>query len=289
MVHFHTSASTPRLTSELYFGLACLLLFSLIHFATAITPTTIGRDACPATAVALINARFRSKPAHCLPTPMTKLTDEQKETFVRDGFVVLPGFARPNLVDAAERRIDRAYENGRYREMTKKLLGRDQPTPNFNKGVKQSNQVMNLMYKAGLFEIAEDLLGEGHAVIRDDLAQIAVTLPCQHFIDEGMDIKEPQPRNKWHIDAGQGKYAAQGTDFSFLMGVALSEGQEVDENRGQFNVWPGTFQISPPRSGFILAKIITNGRLFAINITLFRLPSSHSPSPGRSIPKRTPH
>lgn len=171
---------------------------------------------------------------------MAKLTDEQKEAFVRDGFVIIPGFVPTKLVDAAERRIDRAYENGRYHEMTKKLLGRDQPTPNFNKGVKQSNQVMNLMYKTGLFEIAEDLLGEGHPVIRDDLAQIAVTFPCQHFIDEGMDIREPQPKRRWHIDAGQGKYAAQGTDFSFLMGVALSEGQEVDENRGQFNVWPGT-------------------------------------------------
>lgn len=171
---------------------------------------------------------------------MTKLTDEQKEAFVRDGFVILPGFVPTELVDAAESRIDTAYENGRYNRMIKKLLGRDQPTPNFYKPIKQSQEVMDLMYKTGLYEVAEDLVGEGHAVIRDDLAQIAVTFPCQHFIDEGMDINEPQPKRKWHIDAGQGKYAAQGTDFSFLMGVALSDGQEVDENRGQFTVWPGT-------------------------------------------------
>lgn len=163
---------------------------------------------------------------------------------MRDGFVILPGFIPPEMADKAEKCIDTAYAKGQYNKMVKKLLGADQPTPNFYRPVKQAPEIMDLMYKTGLFEIANELLGQGNAVVRDELAQIAVTFKCEHWVQAGRGLQEPHPKFKWHIDAGQGKYAAEGTDFSLLMGVALSEGQEIDENRGQFVIWPGTSSIN---------------------------------------------
>lgn len=169
---------------------------------------------------------------------MPILSKERKEVFVRDGFVILPGFIPDEMVDKAEKRIDTAYANGQYNKMVKKLLGADQPTPNFYRPVKQAPEIMDLMYKTGLFEIANDLLGQENAVVRDELAQIALTFKCEHWVNAGWGMKEAHPKFKWHIDAGQGKYATEGTDFSVLMGVALSEGQEIDENRGQLTIWP---------------------------------------------------
>lgn len=183
---------------------------------------------------------------------MVTLTSKQKEALVRDGYIILPGFIPTDMVDEAEKCIDTAYANGKYKEMVKKLLGADQPTPNFNRQVKQAPEIMDLMYKTGLFEIANDLLGEGNAVVRDELAQIAVTFKCEHWVKAKWGMKEPHPKFKWHIDAGQGKYASEGTDFSLLMGVALSEGQEINENRGHFMIWPGKFSNETDAKGSTL-------------------------------------
>lgn len=167
------------------------------------------------------------------------LTQEQKETFIRDGFVILPGAVSEDLVQIASDFVDKAYEDGSYNLNGAKKPGAKHPVPGFYKPIKQSAQIMNLLHKSGLFEVADELVGKGNATIRDKQGQIAYTTPNEIYREEGKDMKEPHPKRKWHIDAGHGKYAALGSDFSFLVGVCLSDGQHVDENRGQFTVWPG--------------------------------------------------
>lgn len=172
----------------------------------------------------------------CTPQP---LSDEQRNAFVRDGFVIIPGAVPQKNVRQAMQFIQTAYENKQYNINGISKPGARKPAPGFYKPVQAAKEVMDLLYASNLYAAAEQILGKGHVKIRNNHGQIAYTAPSENFINQGMDIKEPHPKRRWHIDAGHGKYAAVGSDFSLLIGVCLSDGQYIDENRGQFNVWPG--------------------------------------------------
>lgn len=172
------------------------------------------------------------------------LTKEQKETFMRDGFVILPNALPKDKVKTALDFIDQAYEDGKYNMNGATRPGAKRPSPAFLKPVKGAPQITDLFWKSGLFEVAEELHGKGNVTLRGKAGQVAYNPPCELFQEEGKDKTEPHPKNNWHIDAGNGKYAALGSDFSFLVGVCLTEGQDIDESRGQFTIWPGTYIIA---------------------------------------------
>lgn len=182
------------------------------------------------------------------PTPGTEieiddtpvLSREQKEAFIRDGFVILERAIPMEKVRAALDLIDGAYESGQYNSSGTTQPGSKKAVPGFVRPVKQAPEVLELAYGTVLLQAAEDLLGKGHCRIRNKLAQIAYTAQNEQYVEQGMGMKEPHPKLRWHIDAGNGKYAAWGSDFSLLCGVCLSDGQYVDENRGQFNIWVGS-------------------------------------------------
>lgn len=71
------------------------------------------------------------------------------------------------------------------------------------------------------------------------MAEVSFNAPNEIFVKEGMDMTEPFPKSKWRVEPGQGIYKGRGGDFNFLVGVALSDGQDVDENAGLVMVWPG--------------------------------------------------
>ncbi|PXF41756.1 hypothetical protein BWQ96_08545 [Gracilariopsis chorda] len=166
---------------------------------------------------------------------MPVLTEVQKLEFIRDGYVVLPGIVPFDMAGAALYHCDIAYESKKYN--LPQNNGNYRPTPSFWHSVKSANPVTDLFYKTDLYQVAEDLLGPSNTVLRKEEGQIAYTLPDE---ESGLGLDDDHPKNKWHIDTPQGPYANQGTSFILMFGVALSEGQIVDQNRGQLTVWPGS-------------------------------------------------
>lgn len=171
------------------------------------------------------------------------LSEEQKLSFVRDGFVIISGFISSETLEAATSFIDDAYNNGEYQENTRKILGESLTVPDFATDVKNAPEVLDLIFKTGLQDIAEDLLGDDLATVTDNEGHVMFTPPCQSFIEQGMDTEERYPKRRWKIDGGEGKYSKKGSAFSLLVSVALSEDQDIDENRGQVMIWPGTFAL----------------------------------------------
>ncbi|KAI0566673.1 hypothetical protein FGB62_7g01 [Gracilaria domingensis] len=167
---------------------------------------------------------------------MTSLTEEQKLSFIRDGYIILPQIVSIGLIQAALAHCDAAYAANHYN--TPKHDSGVKPTPSFWRSVKSARPVTDLFYESGLMQVAEQLLGASNVDILNDDGQIAYTLPNP---DSELSLHEQHPKQKWHIDTPLGEYINRGADFVLIVGVALSEGQEVDENRGQFTVWPGRY------------------------------------------------
>jgi len=166
---------------------------------------------------------------------MPYLTEEQKRSFIKDGFLVLRDIIPLDLVQIALDHCDTAYAEGEY--VVKDPNGAD-PIPTFNDNVQKTPAIANLMTESRLFEACEDLIGTGKAKF-GKRAQIAFRLTDQRMLRKKMGLTEPMPKHRWHIDGGNGKYKDTASAFTLLVGVCLSPGQDVDENRGQFNVWPG--------------------------------------------------
>lgn len=167
------------------------------------------------------------------------MTDEQKLAFIRDGFVVLRGAVSKDLVERAEACADQSIEEGTSMCKQATKASADAPV-RFGGAVQHSDEITDLFFKSGLEKYAEHLLGEGNVVLRGRAGQVAYVKKQELLLEAGMTLTERRDKNKWHIDPGKGKYAALRSDFSFIIGVALSSGQDVDENRGQFHVWPGS-------------------------------------------------
>lgn len=163
------------------------------------------------------------------------LSEEQKRSFIRDGFVILRDVVPRQMVDAALRVVDKGFADGKY---TLNDHNKQDVVPFFNHEVEQAPEVERIMSNTCLIEACEDLLGKGNSYYGKG-AQIAFRPTDERLKGQGMGMTQNMPKHKWHIDGGSGKYMKTASSFTMLVGVALSDGQDVDENRGQFNVWPG--------------------------------------------------
>lgn len=167
------------------------------------------------------------------------LTNEQKQSFIDDGYVIIPGAVSQDLVKTALDFTDQSHREDKYNMNGSGRQGSEHPFPSFHKPLQKSEEVLGMFYKSGLYSAAEQLLGEGNVGIRNEQGQIMYNLPSEIYIDEGKELAAPHPKRKWNMEPARGKYGQFGSDFSFRISVCLSEGQEVDENCGQLNVWPG--------------------------------------------------
>lgn len=165
---------------------------------------------------------------------MPTLTDAQKQSFITDGYIIIPSLIPPDLVDAAEQQVDEALASKHSTTDHDRQDGNNN-LPTFYHA-RTSNEVLSLYSDTLLQDAVHDLLG-GNLQIRDCGAQLACTFPGDTSV--GMD--DVPDKKQWHVDASHGRYAVIAADFLVLAGVALSEGQDVDENRGQLVVFPGMF------------------------------------------------
>lgn len=161
------------------------------------------------------------------------------ETFVREGYVVLPGLVQQELVAGALNDLDKAYDKGRYHQNGKNRLGSSTAMPVFEKKVRKHDILRDVFFRSGLVHACEQLLGENCVTLRENIPTVSYLLPNEEFIEQGMSLTAPYPPKKWELDRPNLDYRGLGSDFNFLVGIALSEGQDKDENAGQFVVWPG--------------------------------------------------
>lgn len=165
------------------------------------------------------------------------LTDDQKQFFITNGYVILRDVVPSSMVEAALRVADAAFE---AREYTLNDHNKNDVVPIFKQHIEKSPEIYEIMTKTILHDACDDLLGKGNCKY-GKRAQIAFRPTDERLVQKGMGKTENMPKHRWHIDGGSGKYMKTASAFTLLVGVVLSEGQDVDENRGQFTVWPGKF------------------------------------------------
>lgn len=168
--------------------------------------------------------------------PNQVLTNKQKKAFMRDGYLVLRGAVPQEMVEAALKAVDEAFENGQYEIEADKA----DPVPHFNVEARKHEDIAHIPRQTDVFAACEDLMGKNKAHYGPK-GQIAFRQTDLKMIQSGMTMTEAMPAHRYHIDGGHGVLGPTGTPFSLLVGICLSDGQDIDENRGQFNVWPGKF------------------------------------------------
>lgn len=151
------------------------------------------------------------------------LNDKQKRKFIQDGYIILKGAIPQSNVEQALQHISKGDD-----EQDANLFDRDGQVP----------VIKSLFTDTVLSRVADDMLGTGtHRLLGKP--QVAVTTKDVSALRLGMKLTDRPAPHKWHVDASRGKFSPLGADFLILFGIALSSGQEVDENRGQFIYFPG--------------------------------------------------
>ena len=158
------------------------------------------------------------------------LSDEQKHTLVRDGFVQLPGAVPRQLIDAALRAINASLGN----------VGLDPALlPTFRARsycpeLQEAPPIVDLLNESGVLRYVESAVGVG-SLDPVRTGQIALRFPS---------LEPPRPAHP-HLD---GMYTPtngvpNGTirNFTALLGVVLSEVTGPD--MGNLVVWPGTHRL----------------------------------------------
>lgn len=169
----------------------------------------------------------------------------EAHAFVRDGFVVLRGVISPELLAAANDRVTAALHDGRVSRDAKRFYaGSTEGTLRLKRPDLLARPLMALMLNSGLVDIAEGFVGTRNVVVGDGIADAILVPPSDDFLATRCPTNKPHNSQSWSIDVGKVRFKDRGLDHLIRVGVALSEGLDVDENRGQLVVWPGTFHVS---------------------------------------------
>lgn len=213
---------------------------------------------------------------------MLTLSDDQKRAFIRDGFLILRDAVPPHLIADTLAHTDAAAagHSAPAASLESHDTGAPPRHPDSLHRLKSHRTVTSLFFDTGLCAVAEQLLSPGKTALRQNYAQIAYNAPrpADAFSDDDRQ-GPPHPAHNWHIDASHGRYAAIGADFMLLVGVALSEGQDVDENRGQFTVYPGSHVKTHPTLRDIILSCVREPLLhpFPFFPPLAKLSQARSP------------
>lgn len=169
-----------------------------------------------------------------------KLTREDILFFEKNGYIHLRDCVPLEQVAVALSIIDDAYisgNTGTCRRNPKDVR------PTFGDDISKDPAVLTPMNTGGdLYGMVEQLLGPGN-ILPIDLAQVAFREPSDYWKNEGWTVNTELDDDSWHIDGGPGLYASNGTPFTLIIGICLSEGQEIDCNLGQFVVWPESHRV----------------------------------------------
>jgi len=159
------------------------------------------------------------------------LPAEEREAFVRDGFIIVRGAVPRELVEAALGNINAALL--KPGSVTKD----DDGTLQICQESRRHESVQALLYATPLWTIAQRLLGRGK-VSHCPQSQMALRPPnlgAKPLDDEAI------PPKQWHID---GMNKGNHSPFSILLGIALSE--QTLPNCGNLVAFPGSHHVLHP-------------------------------------------
>lgn len=174
------------------------------------------------------------------------LTDTQIQDFVRMGFVTLPGFIGKQLLDKARAQIRKVNTLGRVRYNAKRMYpGGAKGVIELRRPVLLGPHFMDLMYKSGLVDAVEQLVGPMNVVVADGISDV-FSVPRSSASEEEEEagkqeftLDGPLRKGGWKVDTGGARFKGRGFDHLVRVGVCLSDGLHADENRGHVVVWPG--------------------------------------------------
>lgn len=154
---------------------------------------------------------------------MPQLSDDQREQFRTDGYLVVPDVLTGDQVT-------------RGRQIVAAMLEREPPQgvgahflwPRFDGGEAAVHPLLQFYRDSGITELADQLLRADLAVQEPDFAQVATTIPPWPHRPGGPHVDGITPG----LEDG-----TPGT-FTVLAGLWLTDQQEPD--RGNLYVWPGT-------------------------------------------------
>ncbi len=156
-----------------------------------------------------------------------QLTHAQKQHFVEQGFVQVPGVVPPAMVARALKAINHCVGEGMDPEQMPFFRARS-----FCPEVQDQPPIVDLFYKTPALSLAESAIGEGQ-IEPVPHGQIALRFPT---LDDPPG--EPHP----HIDGmhtpTNGVPEGEIYSFTMLLGVMLSD--VTSEYAGNLTVWPGT-------------------------------------------------
>lgn len=181
------------------------------------------------------------------------ITDDMKSAFVRDGFIVLRNIIAKGLLEKAMRKVQMALENGKFSENDHhNYEGTSKPLVKFNKHVLTSCMITDVLFRSGLIDVAEQFLGKQSVVLLDSAADL-MYIPSNKNENgrKGDKLREQDVRSTdgprpggWEVSMGSGRYRAKGMDHMLRISVALTDGMNAEEDRGQVVVWPGMQNLS---------------------------------------------
>jgi len=159
-----------------------------------------------------------------------QLTRTHKEALYRDGLIRLPGIVPSEYVDAAMRAIN-ASLGGRGIDPSQLPTFRAR---SYCPEVQDQKAITDLLYASPLWEIAEQLIGQGKiAPVR--AGQIALRFPSTD------PPREPHPHIDGMYSPNNGVPKGEIRNFTALVGVFLSDVR--GPYSGNFTVWPGSHRL----------------------------------------------
>ncbi|HEY4384995.1 MAG TPA: hypothetical protein VGN34_11035 [Ktedonobacteraceae bacterium] len=156
-----------------------------------------------------------------------ELSEEQKQTFYRDGFLKLPGIVSRELVDEATKAINASLGNEGIDPVKLPIYRSQSYCPELT----DKPAITNLLHRSPLWSIAESMIGAGQ-IQPVNHGQIALRFPALK------PAQSPVPHLDGMHTANNGVPAGQINNFTALIGVFLSD--IPHDFMGNFSAWPGT-------------------------------------------------
>lgn len=160
-----------------------------------------------------------------------QLTDTQKQDFIENGFVQLPGVVPRAMVNAALRAINHSVGQGMKPEDMATMRAQT-----YCRELTGTPLISDLFNATPLRSLAESAIGEGNLKPVGG-GQIALRFPS---------LQDPPGRPHPHLDgisSPNNNGVPEGTLATFTALASVLLGDLPDEFAGNFTVWPGTHRL----------------------------------------------
>lgn len=170
---------------------------------------------------------------------LVQLSEQQKNIFTNNGFLVLQDVVSSSLIRKAIEKITRAYTNEKYRERkVKKYEGSSRGILSFGKHVCQSPALTNVFTMSGLVTAAESLLGSEQVVLKGGKADVMYVPTSDLFVQEGRDMTFCVQNAEWSWGLIENSKQPPDANHFLTVCVLLSNGNK-DSVSVPLMVWPG--------------------------------------------------